>query len=344
MPELLKQPIELFYAGTHTDFRRKVVTIDANQLSESVSWFNANSQTLPLVVGHPDSEDDHFGLATKLGIDNGRVVITEVDGLDRSFRKIVNSGELPRVSAKIRLQGHPSNRSSGIEFQHAGFFGKSRVALDQLKEASFSEFNELEFYFNFMDKKKPCDPEETMEEEMEGEEEETKVPAKKKKNPFVKTAEMQAHEEEVAAFQKEKAAFKRAREIEPVVEEWVREGKITPNSKSGLVAVFAALPEDLEVSFSDSEGEESIQTASEFLAEFMESLPQTIVYGEVSGMKANDKKVLTAAFSFNGEDDDDGVIDADSVDILSQLAADGVDFTDTVAFSQALKKYQGGNK
>ncbi len=340
MPEVLTKPIELFYAGTHTDFRRKVVTIGKRDLEQSVSWFNANNQTLPLVVGHPDSEDDHFGLATKLAISDGRVVITEVDGLDRSFRKIVNSGELPRVSAKIRLQGHPSNRSSGIEFQHAGFFGKSRVALDRLKEASFSHpDNNLEFYFNYMDKKKTIDPEETMDEETE-DDETVETPPKKKKG---KTAEMAAHEVEVAEFQREKAAFKRAREIEPVVEEWVREGKITPASKPGLVAVFAALPEDLEVSFSDADGEESTQSASEFLSEFMEALPKTIIYGEVSGMKPKgDSKAKSAAFSANFDSDDDDSIDADSVEILDQLASDGVDFSDSVAFAAALDKYSRG--
>lgn len=97
MSETLSNPIELFYAGTHTDFRRKVVTVKTPELASAVSWFNANNQRLPLVVGHPNSEDDHFGVGTKLALVDGRVVITEVEGLDPTFRKIVNSGELPRV-------------------------------------------------------------------------------------------------------------------------------------------------------------------------------------------------------------------------------------------------------
>lgn len=339
MPEVLNQPIEVFYPGTHTDFRRKVVTVGRSDIANTVSWFNSSGGRIPIVVAHPGSEDENFGFATKLGLQGDRMVVTEVDELDRSFKAIVNSGELPKVSVKLRLPGHPSNKSDGYELQHIGFFGKSRVALDRLKEASFSHpGNNLEFYFNYMDKKKTVDPEETMDEAMEGDDETVEVPAKKKK--MAKTAEMAAHEAEVAEFQREKAAFKRAREIEPVVEEWVREGKIAPASKSGLVAVFAALPEDLEVSFSDADGKEATQTASEFLAEFMESLPQTIVYGEVSGVKTK-TKTETAIFAFNGEDNDNDFVDSGSVDILSQIAADGVDFTDTAAFSQALKKYQG---
>ena len=117
----LSKPIELFYAGTHTDFRRKVVTVDNSQLESAVSWFNANDRRLPLVVGHPDSEDEHFGKASRLALQNGRVVVTEVEDLDPTFKKIVNSGELPGVSVKIRLQGHPDNKSNGIEFSTRDF-------------------------------------------------------------------------------------------------------------------------------------------------------------------------------------------------------------------------------
>ena len=330
MIETLSKPIELFYAGTHTDFRRKVVTIGKSELEQSVSWFNANGGRLPLVVGHPDSEDDHFGVATKLGINNGRVVITEVDELDRSFRKIVNSGELPRVSAKIRLKGHPSNQSNGIEFQHAGFFGKSRVALDQLKEASFAQYNELEFYFNFMDKKKPIEPEETMDEDDDDMEDE---PTKKKGT----TMEYSAFEIEKLAFEEEVATFRRAQKIEPLVEKWVREGKISPIAKSGLVAVFSALPEDLEVSFSDSDGDEATQSAVDFLSEFMAALPVQIVYGEVSADKG-EKKTPTASFSMNT---DNGLVDVAGDDLYSKVLATGVDVTDPTAFTKALKSLGG---
>ena len=337
MIETLSKPIELFYAGTHTDFRRKVVTIGKSELEQSVSWFNSNGGRLPLVVGHPDSEDDHFGVATKLGINNGRVVITEVDGLDRSFRKIVNSGELPRVSAKIRLKGHPSNQSGGIEFQHAGFFGKSRVALDQLKEASFSAFNELEFYFNFMDKKKvksTVGDDETMDETI-GEDEtkdEEKEPKKKGK-----TMEYSAFETEKLAFEKEVATFRRAQKIEPLVEAWVREGKISPIAKSGLVAVFSALPEDLDVSFSDADGDEATQSAVDFLSEFMAALPVQITYGEISADKG-EKKTPTASFSMNT---DKGLVNIDPDDLYSKLIATGVDVTDSAAFAKALKNLGG---
>lgn len=343
MSEVLTKPIELFYAGTHTDFRRKVVTIDQPTLNRSVAWFNKTKQRLPLVVGHPDSEDDNFGVATKLGINgDGRVVITEVDGLDRTFRKIVNSGELPGVSAKIRLKGHPSNASGGIEFQHAGFFGKSRVALNKLKEASFSQFNELEFYF-MADAKKKFDPEETLDEdETVGEDdtidEEDDKPAKKKTG---KTVAMSAFELDKAEFEAEKAQFRRAQRIEPTIEKWVREGRIAPSVKSQMVAAFAAMPEDLEFSFS-ADGEEAVQSASEFFMEFVGSIKPTIVYGEVAGVKnVPTPPSNTVAFA-QYEGDSLVPSTSPSMELFSKVLATGVDVTDTAAFTKALKQLAGG--
>lgn len=328
MSETLSNPIELFYAGTHTDFRRKVVTINAPELESSVRWFNANNQRLPLVVGHPNSEDDHFGVGTKLGLVDGRVVITEVEGLDRTFRKIVNSGELPRVSAKIRLQGHPANKSQGIEFQHAGFFGKSRVALEKLKEASFSEYNDLEFWFMDTKKKKVegSDEEEstesTAEEAGEPMTEEEKALQKKKKDLLA----------EMAAFEAEKASFARARKIEPELEKLVQEGRVLPAEKSGFVALFAAMPDDFEISFAAATGDVK-KSGGEFLKDFLGSLKPRVIYGEVSAPTDAESKAQTANFAAPGM-----ATDGDELELFNRVMASGVDVSDTAAFSRAVKQ------
>lgn len=325
MPETLSNPIELFYAGTHTDFRRKVVTIDTPELESSVSWFNANNQRLPLVVGHPDSESDHFGMGTKLALVGGRVVITEVEGLDRTFRKIVNSGELPRVSAKIRLRGHPANQSQGIEFQHAGFFGKSRVALEKLKEASFSEYNDLEFWF--MDKKKY-----SAEDELEDASDEDDEPMTDEEKALEKKKKALAAE--MAAFEAEKASFARAREIEPELEKLVREGRVLPAEKAGFVALFAAMSDDLEISFAAATGDVS-QSGSEFLQEFLTNLKPRVVYGEVSGRTESESR--TVKFAAPGM-----VTDDSEMELFNRVMASGVDVHDSAAFSRALQKEQKG--
>jgi hypothetical protein len=328
MSETLSKPIELFYAGTHTDFRRKVVTVNTPDLESSVSWFNANNQRLPLVVGHPDSEDDHFGMGTKLALVDGRVVITEVEGLDRTFRKIVNSGELPRVSAKIRLQGHPSNRSKGIEFQHAGFFGKSRVALEKLKEASFSEYDDLEFWF--MDTKKKKVEGSDGEESTEPVDEEADEPVTEEEQALEKKKKALAAE--MAAFEAEKASFARAREIEPVIEKLVREGRVLPAEKSGFVALFARMPDDLEISFSSATGDVE-QSGGDFLKGFLTNLKPRVTYGEVSGLTDTESKSTTANFAAPGLD-----ANGSEMELFNRVMASGVDVGDSAAFSRAIKQ------
>jgi hypothetical protein len=290
----LSKPIELFYAGTHTDFRRKVVTVDNPQLESAVSWFNANNQRLPLVVGHPVSEDDHFGEGTQLALQNGRVVVTEVENLDATFKKIVNSGELPRVSVKLRLQGHPDNKSSGIEFQHAGFFGKSRVALDKLKEAAFAAPNDKEFWFMEVDK------DDALEQQRR---------------------ELAAKE---AAFKAEVASFKRAQAIEPELEKWVREGRVLPAEKSGFVALFAAMPEDFEISFAAPSGDVK-QSGGEFLKSFLSKLAPRVVYGEVSADKGKGAEAETVIFAaLKGYKVDEDAME-DHVKVMAYCKQSGLD-------------------
>ncbi len=299
MPRL-EEPIELFYPGTHTDFRGRRVTVPKTELEAAVSWFNANNQQLPLVVGHPDNEDDHFGVGTRLEMKGDRVVIAEVERLEPTFAKIVNSGELPRVSAKIRLAGHIRNKSGGLEFQHAGFFGKSRVALDKLREAAFSA-DDREFLF--MD---------------DLEDREVEFAAQR------------------AEFEREMAAFRRMQAIEPELENLVREGKVLPGEKGGFVALFAAMPEDLEILFA-APGGEIKQSGTDFLKGFLKSLKPRVTYGEVSGLSKDDgnsKSVSFAAYHRNVE----GV----GLDLVNRAIASGADPSDSNAFVNALKKVSGG--
>jgi hypothetical protein len=312
--ETLAQPIEIFYPGSHTDFRGKKVSVNRSDLEESVSWFNASGQRLPLVIGHPNNEDDRMGFGSKLALDGDRVVIIEAEDVDPTFRKIVNSGELPRVSAMLRLKGHPSNKSGGIEFQHVGFFGKSRIALDKLRSASFAaDQQEQEFLF-------------MAEESMETERDTDLDPQGHLDRQAQELADRQA------AFAAEVAAFSRARAIEPEIERWVRDGRVLPAEKSGLIALFAAIPDELEVAFSEA-SEEVEQSASDFLRDFLAGLPQRVSYGEMSAPEP--RKSATVSFAAYGSTASD-----DDVDTIDQIVAAGVDVTDTAAFCRALEQLQ----
>jgi hypothetical protein len=279
------------------------VTVDNSQLESAVSWFNANDRRLPLVVGHPSSEDDHFGKGSKLALRDGRVVVTEVEDLNPTFGKIVNSGELSKISVKIRLPGHPDNESDGIEFQHAGFFGKSRVALDKLKEAAFAAPNDKEFWFMEVNK------DEALEQQW------------------------REFADKEAEFKAEVAAFKRAQAIEPELEKLVREGRVLPAEKSGFVALFAAMPDELEISFAAPSGDVK-QSGGEFLKSFLGSLKPRVIYGEVSAAKPDDAQSANFAAPKGYKVDEDAM--GDHSKVLAYCKQHGLD--PARDYEQAAKK------
>jgi hypothetical protein len=223
--------ISFFYPGKHTDYHRKKVTTTKEDLAKAVALFNSSGQKLPLVVGHPSDEDDSFGYATKLSIDdNGVVKAVEFADVDLTFKKIVNSKELPKVSVKMRLAGHPANRTPDtIEFQHLGFFGRSDVALDKLPLASFgSPGYKIDYDSRY---------EGIFMAEVDFEEREAELNAR------------------MAAIEAKEAEFKAMSKVLPLVNKLVTSGAVVPADQSGLVSIFCKLSAIEDDSFTSSFGQ-----------------------------------------------------------------------------------------
>lgn len=303
--EILEKPIEIFYAGNHIDSQGRKVKVTAEELQASVQCFNASGKRLPMVPGHPSDDAPAGGYATKLAIINGRAAVIEAEDVDPLFSAIVNSGELDRVSVKFRLPGHHANRTGNYEFGHIGFLGRSRPALDQLKSAQFST-NDGEIILMADDDRSA---------------------------EFAEREAAFAQRE--AEFTAKEAAFARTQKYEPLVEGWVREGKIAPAQKVPFVALFCALPEGDEATFSAADGGK--QSLVEFTKSFVNGLPKQIEYGEVSKAKGEGK--TEATFKAMGSDCDD---DSEEMKMHEKIVASGVDPKDPVAYAAAVKKMMGG--
>ena len=308
MAEILEKPIEIFYSGNHIDSQGKKVRVSDAQVAASVADFNASGERLPMVPGHPGDDSPAGGYATKLAVFNGRVKAIEAEDVDPMFRAIVNSGELNRVSVKLQLPGHPSNPTNNYRFKHIGFLGRSRPALDQLKSAQFSTDNG-EIILMAVDEKSAEFAE--------------------------REAEFVRREAELAA---KEARFAAQAKYEPLVEGWVRQGKLAPAQKAPFVALFCALPEGDEATFAAADG--SKQSLVEFTKQFVDGLPKQIEYAEVS--KAEGKKKTEASFMSYGKKDDDGEPDSGEMEMHDKIIASGVDPKDHVAYAAALKKHMGG--
>jgi hypothetical protein len=208
----MPKPIKIFYPGNHTDFHGRKVPVSKADLQALVDHTNSSGQRIPLVVGHPTTNEESFGFASKLAInDRGHVSVVGYEGLSAGFSAIVNEVG-SKISAKLRLPGHPENCSSGLELDHIGFFfGKQQVALDQLPTASFSASKVSYIRIN------------TAMDEEELERREAAIAAKE------------------AAFAAKEAEFAAQSAAAPIVDQLIQRGCIPPAQREPMVGVFAKL-------------------------------------------------------------------------------------------------------
>jgi hypothetical protein len=290
------------------------------ELKKSVAWFNASGQRLPMVVAHPADESNPLGFGTKLAITKGdRVSIVEAEEVDPTFRSIVNSGELSRISAKVRLPGHPDNQSSGFEFRHVGFFGKSRVAMAQLKEAAFSQQDDKEFYLM---------PDDVDDSKREAE-------FRQKEAEFAaRIAELDDREAKLSATE---AEFKRRQEMEPQIEKWLADGKLLPVEKPQFEALFAALPDELEVSFSAASGEVKA-SARKLLSDFLTNLKPRVLYKEIVTRDVPDDDDRVASFGGMQVSEESDELDKK---VCAHCKKNGMDENNPEHYAKALKAVGG---
>jgi hypothetical protein len=261
MPRLAK-PIEIFYPGKHTASDGRKLDFSASKVA---AWAAAG-QRVPLVPGHPKDDQPVMGYATAIEFKNNRLRITEVDdGIDPTFRAIVNSGQLNRVSIKLR----PTSNGDW-ELGHVGFLGTSAPSLEGLAIAEFSKSGEIF------------------------------IMAKETDLEFAQR-ELELADRE-AEFEAQKAAFAAVQKWSPKVAKLVAEGKILPVEEAPLMACFARLDGGDWIEFSRDGKDESANPA-EFIANLLSRASARVTYGEVSG--STKKLASVAAFSADGSVDGD---------------------------------------
>ena len=289
----------------------------AGDLQSAATWFNASGGRIPLVVGHPADESQPLGFGTKLGMVGDRLVITEAEEVDPTFAAIVNSKELNRVSAKVRLPGHPKNQSTGFEFRHVGFFGRSPTAMQQLKEAQFQQ-DEGEFYLM---------PEDVNDREAEFRQKEAEF--------ATRLAELDERE---ATLKATEATFARRQAMEPQIEKWLADGKLLPTEKAQFEALFAALPDDLEVSFSSTDGEVKA-SGRKVLSDFLTNLKPRVTYKEVVTGEVPEDDDRVASFGGMQVSEESDELDKK---VCAHCKKNGMDADNPAHYAKALKAV-GGN-
>jgi len=276
-------PIEILPAGPITSTAGSRFNFSEEDLQQIAAGFSGR---VPFVPGHPTDDQPQLGWATGVAVQDGRLVVTEYDDVDPAFRAIVNSGELPGVSVKLLLPGHPDNPGEGYALRHIGFLGRSQPAAQGLQAPTFAaEFQTAEFAW---DSGKGGGPERSpVLSPNKGAEMPPKLTTSTTSDATPdNAAEFARREADLAQREADlaqrQATFARAAAITPFLDGLVAEGRLLPVHKPGLVALFAGLPDEQTVEF--AQGDDQVnQPAADFLQNFLKSLPQQVQFGEVAG-------------------------------------------------------------
>lgn len=302
----LPKPIEIFKVGTHKCSKGTSLSFTDEEVS---AWAGGGLQ-IPLVPGHPKDDEPVMGYATAIEFgDDGVLRLTEVEGLNPTFKQVVNSGQLDRVSIKLAKAG------GDWVMRHIGFLGTSPPALKDLAAASFAAEEVLIFGAadGPEDEDDPDDPDDGI--DLDDAEEEPMPTDTSFEAQF--SAHLQELADREAAFAEREAAIAQkeaefaARTIyAPMVDDLVRSGRVLPVDRSALVALFCSLV-DREVEFAAGPKGEDVDTGNgaELLARILQGGPKKIDYSEFSG---SDKAAPTQNAEFAakmtggvGEFDDD---------------------------------------
>lgn len=90
-----------------------------------------------MVVAHPADESRPLGFGTKLAMTRGdRVSIVETEAVDPTFRAIVNSGELNRISAKVRLPGQLITEYGSARYKLKQDAIAEKIPMEHIEEAA----------------------------------------------------------------------------------------------------------------------------------------------------------------------------------------------------------------
>jgi hypothetical protein len=204
------------------------------------------------------------------------------EAVTADFAGWVNDGHYRAVSASIYPKDSPSNPTPGQYYlRHVGFLGGQPPAVKGLPEPAFAEPDLITFDF-------------TEERFMSGptDDEKQRLAAAQEKLAQ-REAELNAKEAsfaeketalntQIVALSKEKSEAQR-NETLAFAESLVKEGKLLPKDKAGLVEFMCSQKPTDVLEFGEGDAKTKVPSHT-WLKGFLQGLPKVINFGEVSGV------------------------------------------------------------
>lgn len=282
------RPLQIFKAGTHTASSGQTLTFSAADLAATAAAYDPAAFSAPLVVGHPELDKPAYGWVNALAHADDALEATP-EQLDPAFADLVNNGRFKKISAAFFTPNAPTNPVPGVYYlRHVGFLGAAAPAVKGLRAPAFANTDEgvIELEFSEFAPATPAPKEPEMTNPAVAED----PLAAEKAALAQREAAITARE---TALEAEKTAAIRAADT-AFAEALIKEGRVLPRDRAGLVAVFTALNGLAPLEF--AEGGEVVQrTPRAALDQFLKALPVQVDFSERSA--AEDKPFPSAEFS-----------------------------------------------
>jgi hypothetical protein len=303
--------LEIFKSGSHTAMSGETIPFSDADIAAMAAAYDPALHEAPAVVGHPANDAPAYGWVKGLHAEGGSLT-AELDQTDPQFVALVKAGRFKKLSAAFYPPDAAKNPKPGAYYlRHVGFLGAQPPAIKGLKPAQFAKGAERFLTFgevhdrSYMrlfrnlrdwitstsgletaDRVLPVDDLNSMADLAAQPDEETDVAQtnfaeeqrKLDEGAAANKREGERLESERKAFAEREAALKRT-ELGSFVDGLVKEGKVLPALKDGIVAFMEGLG-DKALEF--AEGGKPVKVAPlDFFKGFLAKGPKLVTFGEV---------------------------------------------------------------
>lgn len=218
--------IEIFRAGTHTDMSGKREKYSVADLDQIIKKFDKKSLTVPVVVGHPKTNDPAYGWVSALQR-KGRSLYARFTQVEKKFWAAVKAGRFKKRSVALSKDG---------ALVHVGWLGAVPPAVAGMKDV-FSKKSKGNIARVFTLPKGGG--------KMKIKKQHAKAVRRVKKLE-AQLKKTQKEASEYAAFLAPKASRKRVKGRKKRVKALVENHKITPGAQESVLAYATALSRDVK--------------------------------------------------------------------------------------------------
>ncbi|MBN2895045.1 MAG: hypothetical protein JXK05_04015 [Campylobacterales bacterium] len=262
--------IEVFRTGTHTDSGGNTREWTEEDLDAIVSKYDPSHHEAPAVIGHPSQNAPAYAWVEGLKRE-GKLLLAKFKQIVPEFAEGVESGLWKKRSIAL----YPD-----MSLRHVGFLGAQPPAIKGLKDIEFASGDDL-MTIEFSQ----ADPKESDAEAkikaLEAALEASKESLSQMEVMFAETQQQATSAEEARKkLETELAAIRnetRAKEREVFVDTLVAQGKLTPALRQMAIDMVSIA--DAVGMYAFAEGEAS---ATEKVESFLSALPKVIEFGEMA--------------------------------------------------------------